>query len=101
MNIKEKITAWLASDEQAIDPVGSEATEEVVERRRMLAAEREERKWDDRHFEIVKALVVQSKLSVILGRMHNSPEAIAKDARKQADAVIAELRRCKRKGGTS
>lgn len=62
------------------------------EMRREMAAAKEEQKWDQRRYETACRIALQERRSVVLGKLHSSHEAIARNARRLADALIAELR---------
>ena len=47
--------------------------------------------WEQRRFELMKMLVCQDRRSVVLGKLQASNRQIAENARKLADASIAEL----------
>lgn len=47
--------------------------------------------WEQRRFELVSRLMCQERRSVILGKLQATPKQIAENARKLADASIAEL----------
>lgn len=47
--------------------------------------------WEKRRFELVEKLVLQGRLSVILGKTQATDEQIAAKSRHVADAVIKEL----------
>jgi len=53
---------------------------------------REEHKWEARRYECARSLVLQDRRSVVLGKLKATPEKIARDARRYADALIKELR---------
>lgn len=53
---------------------------------------REEQKWEQRRYDLAKSIALQERKSVVLGKLNSSPEAIARAARRLADAVIRELR---------
>lgn len=53
---------------------------------------REEQKWEQRRYDLAKSIALQERKSVVLGKLNSSPEAIARVARRLADAVIRELR---------
>lgn len=63
------------------------------EMRQEIAAAKEEQKWEQRRYEIARYVALQDRRSVVLGKLHCSSEAIARNARKLADALVAELRR--------
>lgn len=48
-------------------------------------------KWEERRFALVEKLVLQGRLSVILGKTQATDEQIAAKSRHVADAVIKEL----------
>lgn len=54
--------------------------------------EAEEEKWEQRRWELTRHLVAQERRSVVLGKLNSSVSAIARTARKLADATITELR---------
>lgn len=71
-----------------------EITDEMRhEMRHEIAAVKEEQKWEQRRYEIARMAALQDRRSVVLGKLHCSCEAIARNARKLADALVAELRR--------
>lgn len=47
--------------------------------------------WEKRRFELVEKLVLQGRLSVILGKTQATDEQIAAKSRHMADAAIKEL----------
>lgn len=47
--------------------------------------------WERRRFELVKMLVAQERRSVVLGKLQANNRQIAENARRLADATIAEL----------
>lgn len=71
----------------------SEKVEMTEEQRNELAIAREEMRWEQRRYEIARLAALQDRRSVILGKLHASNEGIARNARRLADALIAELRR--------
>lgn len=48
--------------------------------------------WERLRFELIKTLIAQDRRSVVLGKLKTNNRQIAENARKLADAVIAEMR---------
>lgn len=76
--------------EHELDMEFEEITDEM---RREMAAAKEEQKWEQRRYEVARLVALQDRRSVVLGKLHASNEGIARNARRLADALIAELRR--------
>lgn len=63
------------------------------EMRREMAEAKEAQKWEQRRYETARMAALQDRRSVVLGKLHCSSEAIARNAVKLADALVAELKR--------
>lgn len=78
--------------EQRVEEFNDENFVLTDEMRREMAEAKEAQKWEQRRYDFAKAVALQDRRSVILGKLHSSREAIAANARKLADALIEELR---------
>ena len=85
---------------ETVERVEEIAREQQITESRIMEAfpiiktkeEAEEEKWEQRRWELTRYLVAQERRSVVLGKLNSSVSAIARTARKLADATITELR---------